>query len=647
MAPFERAWAASGLGDSFLRLKPDAKDGQGVDVARQQVILRLLRQVPISVSERSSTVMLLLQCGILTQEVLMEIALGGTGLVGAEAAQLPIARLQGPVRVPAPEVAAGSPSTQLVPVTPKSRAALTLASSGDAAMTQGASAIFDPLSLLGASRRFEQDFERLELLGRGAFGEVWKCRHRVDGQEYAIKAVRYQAGAADIADVELRVLREAKLWAGVSHPNIARYHNSWVEVEWEPGNLLDSRQWAQLLPPQCSAPEMLRLDGPCRTEVRSMESSSSEAGSVTYSGDESESGVVFGEPSAPSRSGTRSPPVALTPLLRPAAEPMEPRRHQAAGHIVVAQGGGARAPGLAPGACAGESQRHYVATLYIQAELCSKETLMTWIARKNFALARDGASPEETSEWARQAAHVFRQCLVALAHLHKLGCAHRDVKPSNIFLSQDGNVRIGDFGLARVAGPAVLDPGSEGAPERHGPQARSSGVGTPSYASPEQLRGGEYGVETDVYALGIVLAELLCTVGTHMERAVLLEDLRGHRRLPDKAAAAFPLAAGLVLAMTNPEPSQRPTPDDILRAISFGDSGLMAVPGVGYPASGSDTEAVANRFGMPAEASGTQSGAPAARRRPTPLIYHCRAHCSYHCRARSRRLRRPTRVASA
>merc|ERR1740123_1995214 len=77
--------------------------------------------------------------------------------------------------------------------------------------------------------RFDQDFERLELLGRGAFGEVWCCRHRLDGREYAIKAVQYRVGA-DAGQMEQHVLREASTWACLSHPSILRYHNSWAEV---------------------------------------------------------------------------------------------------------------------------------------------------------------------------------------------------------------------------------------------------------------------------------------------------------------------------------------------------------------------------------------------------------------------------------
>lgn len=85
----------------------------------------------------------------------------------------------------------------------------------------------------GHHSRFEEDFERVELLGRGGFGEVWRCRHRVDKHEYAVKAVHYSTNWRDAARVKERVEREAVTWASISHPNIVRYHNTWSEQRLE------------------------------------------------------------------------------------------------------------------------------------------------------------------------------------------------------------------------------------------------------------------------------------------------------------------------------------------------------------------------------------------------------------------------------
>ncbi len=90
---------------------------------------------------------------------------------------------------------------------------------------------------------------------------------------------------------------------------------------------------------------------------------------------------------------------------------------------------------------------------------------------------------------------LFDQVFSAVAHAHAHGVVHRDLKPSNLLVTEDGTVRLLDFGIARLADDA--------SPE--------SGVApfTPRYAAPEQVTGGSMTTATDVYALGVMLSELL------------------------------------------------------------------------------------------------------------------------------------------
>jgi eukaryotic-like serine/threonine-protein kinase len=95
-----------------------------------------------------------------------------------------------------------------------------------------------------------------------------------------------------------------------------------------------------------------------------------------------------------------------------------------------------------------------------------------------------------------QAADVLRQTLLALEHAHRQGIVHRDVKPENILVTTDGEVKVADFGLAR----AYAD----------GRQTQAGTVtGTVQYLAPEQIRGEPADPRSDLYSLGIVGFELL------------------------------------------------------------------------------------------------------------------------------------------
>jgi tRNA A-37 threonylcarbamoyl transferase component Bud32 len=94
-----------------------------------------------------------------------------------------------------------------------------------------------------------------------------------------------------------------------------------------------------------------------------------------------------------------------------------------------------------------------------------------------------------------EGAQVMNQVAAALEHAHQSGIVHRDVKPSNIMLDEDGHALLTDFGLARVRDATLSLTGS-------------AVIGTPSYMSPEQGRGEEIDARADQYSLGVVLYQL-------------------------------------------------------------------------------------------------------------------------------------------
>ena len=96
---------------------------------------------------------------------------------------------------------------------------------------------------------------------------------------------------------------------------------------------------------------------------------------------------------------------------------------------------------------------------------------------------------------------LFRVVLEAIAHAHRHLVIHRDIKPGNILVDGEGRVKLLDFGIAKLLQADGADPDEL---TRDGHRAL-----TPDYAAPEQLRGDEMSTATDVYALGVLLYQLL------------------------------------------------------------------------------------------------------------------------------------------
>jgi serine/threonine-protein kinase len=97
---------------------------------------------------------------------------------------------------------------------------------------------------------------------------------------------------------------------------------------------------------------------------------------------------------------------------------------------------------------------------------------------------------------------LFRQVCAAVQHAHQNLVVHRDLKPGNILVADDGTVKLLDFGIAKLLRE---EEGSDQLPPTQGNQRAF----TPEYASPEQVRGLPVSTGSDVYALGVILFELL------------------------------------------------------------------------------------------------------------------------------------------
>lgn len=146
---------------------------------------------------------------------------------------------------------------------------------------------------------------------------------------------------------------------------------------------------------------------------------------------------------------------------------------------------------------------------------------------------------------------IAGQLLGVLAAAHEQGVVHRDVKPANVLLTPTGDVKLADFGIAKRFDDLEDSVTSTGLV-----------VGTPRYLAPEQLTGGHVSAASDVYAVGIVLFEMLAGRppfrGANLSEAVAQQqagpppDVRSVR--PDVPAAL----AAVISAALAPDPTRRP-----------------------------------------------------------------------------------------
>ncbi|MEC7521516.1 MAG: serine/threonine-protein kinase [Myxococcota bacterium] len=174
-----------------------------------------------------------------------------------------------------------------------------------------------------------------------------------------------------------------------------------------------------------------------------------------------------------------------------------------------------------------------------------------------------------------EACEIAAQVASALQAAHEVGIVHRDMKPDNVFLCDDGTVRVIDFGIARLLDGQTV----EGAGRKL--TADGTIVGTPAYISPEQAAGKQVDPRSDLYSLGVVLFEALTgeppfwddhpvmLMGLHLKATPpALRDRRSDLPYPPALEA---LVAGLLRKRPEERPSAARDVEAALRALNLGE----------------------------------------------------------------------------
>ncbi|MGW0179510.1 serine/threonine-protein kinase [Nocardia sp. NPDC003345] len=214
-----------------------------------------------------------------------------------------------------------------------------------------------------------------------------------------------------------------------------------------------------------------------------------------------------------------------------------------------------------------------------------------------------------------EVARIGAQAAAALAAAHDAGIVHRDVKPANLLVGDDGTVKITDFGISRATGDVTVT-------------ATGFLAGTPAYLAPEVARGEEPKSASDVFALGSTLYHAHTgrpPFGDGDNPLAVLHAVAGGRVEPPADAGAL---GPVLMRLLETEPETRPTMDEarvMLEDVAAGrapqpaaapapaPSSATKVLPTGYAAAAPDTGRPADAAGSPARAAAPAPAAPAFR----------------------------------
>jgi eukaryotic-like serine/threonine-protein kinase len=193
----------------------------------------------------------------------------------------------------------------------------------------------------------------------------------------------------------------------------------------------------------------------------------------------------------------------------------------------------------------------------------------TYYIAMEYLEGRSLKQEEEGPLPAERAIDIVIQILRAARFAHQRGIIHRDIKPHNVILDEEGRAKVTDFGIARAGASDMTETGSI--------------MGTAQYLSPEQAQGHAVSAESDLYAIGIVLYELLTGRVPFDGDSPVTIALKQVSELPVPPSAYVPSVSqdldAIVLHALEKDPARRfGDADEFIAALEQAKAGLVAVP---------------------------------------------------------------------
>jgi eukaryotic translation initiation factor 2-alpha kinase 1 len=462
---------------------------------------------------------------------------------------------------------------------------------------------------LSGRSRYREDFVEGGVLGRGGYGKVVVATNKLDGNSYAIKKINF-SGVSSTRFT--RILREVKSLARLDHPNIVRYNSAWIE---DHSVILERIEAADN---DSDGKEIIHeLDNMNNHEEYKTDFEDKLEEDTFTSGEESDD-IDFES----NTTNEDSENIQLQESAHSVDSTDHSHSHSHVIHMPCSNSNStinSRHPSDPSRPHHHRFQFQDRKIMYIQMELCRfnldqyikarnafyfeclnqvKKTEGGFINGRHKLILHDKTDrsysipAERLFTWNQETGElslnpveldsIFKGIVKGLHYIHENGMIHRDLKPMNIFFHNDLTPKIGDFGLVSEIkcscgykcslverggdSSRLVNSSSNSGILSLSSSSHTKGVGTVTYASPEQLNQEDYTQKSDIYSLGIICFELFYPISTQMERTRVLTDLKQGHKFPESFLKQWPKEAAFIWSCIARDSEVRPSTSEILES---------------------------------------------------------------------------------
>ena len=404
--------------------------------------------------------------------------------------------------------------------------------------------------------RFRQDFTVVKKLGQGGEGAVFEVVNNCDKQHYAIKRMKIRSN--DENAVSDSVKNEVYFLSRNRCSYIVRYYQTWTE-DYNKDDFIDESDFEDTEEPS-TIPRKTSFDEQSKTALEKGNSKLCYASDGIIDDNDNSSGKEEDDKDDDDYFGLSGKGLGIWDEEDKEEEEKEKEKNKKKKSTNINK--------KTKKQFSQKKNKAKLKLLYIQMELCEHQTLKDAIEKGKFDDDKD-----DKLKW-----RLISQILEGVKYIHDNGYIHRDLKPGNIFLDENNDVKIGDFGLVQndknkkeisnnFSIESYFNYNNNLQYLNLGGEIMTVGVGTKYYCSPEQEKTKNYTNKTDIYSLGIIIFEMFYKFNSFMERDITLRRIKDEQRYPDDMETICNKNASIIVKQcTNKNPDLRPSIKELIES---------------------------------------------------------------------------------